>query len=109
MNTMNPTVIVLLVALVGALARTLVPFLQTLQEKPDTPFDRQFIIPPLVACVIAVLTLPLAIGALPKELIESPTLSVSGLAAIFLAIWGATDITRSGQKFVIVWFTLRNR
>ena len=97
---MNSTVAVLAVALFGALARALVPYLQTLQEKPDTPFDRRFLVPPLVACVIAVLTLPLALSALPKELLEMTSLSVSGLAAVFLAVWGATDIIRSGQKFI---------
>ena len=101
---MNPTVIVLLVAVFGALARTLVPFLQTLQENPETKFDRKFIVPPIVASIIALITLPLALSAIPKELIESTTLSVSGLVAVFLAVWGATDIVRSGQKIVGAMF-----
>ena len=76
------------------------PFLQVLAEKPDTPFDRQFLVPPVVSCVIALVTLPLALSALPKELLELPSLTFSGLVAVFLAVWGATDVARSGQKFV---------
>jgi hypothetical protein len=51
-----------------------------------------------VSCVIALITLPLALSALPKELMESAALSTSGLVAVFLAVWGATDVVRSGQK-----------
>ncbi len=94
------TFVVLLVAALGALARTLVPYLETLRDAPDTAFDRKFLVPPLVSCVIALITLPLALSALPKDLIESPTLSVSGLVAVFLAVWGATDMARSGQKLI---------
>ena len=84
----------------GALARTVVPYLQTLAENPDTPFDRQFLVPPIVSCIIALITLPLASGALPQELLEAPTVSTTGLIAVFLAVWGATDAARAGQKFV---------
>ena len=35
---------------------------------------------------------------MPKELMESAALSTSGLVAVFLAVWGATDVARSGQK-----------
>ena len=95
---MNPTVVVLIVAASGALARTLVPYLETLKDNPDTPFNRKFLIPPVVSSVISLVTLPLALSALPREMLESPTLSISGLAAIFLAVWGATDIARTVQK-----------
>src|SRR5512136_1070417 len=94
---MNPTIVVLFVAVLGALARTLVPYLETLRDNPETPFDRKFLVPPVVSCVIALITLPLALSALPKELMESATLSTSGLVAVFLAVWGATDVVRSGQ------------
>lgn len=94
------TLVVLIVAALGALARTLVPYLELLRDAPDTVFDRKFLVPPAVSCAIALITLPLALSALPKDLIESPTLSVSGLVAVFLAVWGATDVARSGQKLV---------
>jgi hypothetical protein len=38
-------------------------------------------VPHIVSCVIALITLPLALSALPKELMESATLSASGLVA----------------------------
>lgn len=54
------------------------------------------------------MTLPVALAALPKELIESPALGVSGLVAVFLAVWGATDVARSGQKvFSAMFITTR--
>ena len=96
----NPTVVVIVVAVMGALARTLVPFLQELQKNPEIPFDRKFIVPPVVACVISLITLPLALGVIPKELLESTALSISGLVAVFLAVWGATDMARAGQKLL---------
>lgn len=98
MQSLNPIVVVLIVAASGALARTLVPFLQTLQENPEVKFDRKFLVPPIVACIISLITLPVALSAIPKDLIESPALSISGLVAVFLSVWGATDIVRSGQK-----------
>lgn len=97
---MNTTVVVLLIALLGALGRTLVPYLQILRDNPETPFDRKFLLPPLVSCVIALITLPLALSAVPKDLLELSTLSISGLVAVFLAVWGATDVIRSGQKLL---------
>jgi hypothetical protein len=69
---MNPTIVVLFVAVLGALARTLVPYLETLRDKPETPFDRKFLMPPIMSCVIALITLPLALSAMPKELLELP-------------------------------------
>ena len=84
--------------------RTLVPSLETLRDNPETPFDRRFLVPPVVSCVIALITLPLALSALPKELLESAALSTSGLVAVFLAVRGATDVVRSGQKVLNAMF-----
>ena len=94
----------MLFATVGALARTLVPYLETLRDNPETSFDRKFLVPPTVSCVIALITLPLALSALPKELMESAALSTSGLVAVFLAVWGATDVARQGQKVFSAMF-----
>ena len=58
----------------------------------------------LASCVIALITLPLALSALPKEMMESATLSASGLVTVFLAVWGATDVARSGQKVLSAMF-----
>ena len=106
---MNPTIVVLFVAVLGALARTLVPYLETLRDNPEMPFDRKFLVPPIVSCVIALITLPLALSALPKELMESAALSTSGLVAVFLAVWGATDVARSGQKVFSAMFISTGR
>jgi hypothetical protein len=46
----------------------------------------KFLVPPTVSCVIALITLPLALSALPKELMETAALSTSGLVAVFLAV-----------------------
>jgi hypothetical protein len=100
-NQINPTVIVLLVAACGALARTLVPFLQALQENPDTVFDRKFLLPPIVSCIIALLTLPISLAALPPELLQPSALSLSLLVAVFVAVWGVTDIARVFQKMAL--------
>ncbi len=97
---MNTTVVVLVVALGGALARTLVPYLQVLRDNPETTFDRKFLLPPIVSCIIALITLPVALAAVPKDLLELSTLSLSGLIGVFLAVWGATDVIRSGQKLL---------
>ena len=35
----TPHIVVLFVAVLGALARTLVPYLETLRDNPETPFD----------------------------------------------------------------------
>ena len=35
---------------------------------------------------------------------ESAALSTSGLVAVFLAVWGATDVVRSGQKVFSAMF-----
>ena len=56
--------------------------------------------PPIVSCIIALITLPLALSALLQELLEAPAITTSGLVAVFLAVWGATDAARAGQKFV---------
>ena len=80
------------------------PYLETLRDNPETSFDRKFLVPPVVSCVIALITLPLALSALPKELVESPVLTTCGLVAVFLAVWGATDVVRSGQKVFSAMF-----
>ncbi len=99
---MSPTVFVVTVSIAAALARTLVPFLQTLRDNPETKFDRQFLVPPIVSSVIAVITLPIALSSLPPELMSPASLNLSIGVAIFLAVWGATDITREIQKLLAV-------
>ena len=100
----SPTVIVIVVALLGALARVVLPYLQQVQENPGIKFDRQFLVPPLVACVIAVVTLPVTLAALPKDLLEATTISPTMMLTAFLAAYGLTDVSRLVQKVVTAQF-----
>ena len=98
---MNSTAAVLLTAVVAALARTLIPFLQTLKDNPETKFDRKFLIPPIVSCVISLLTLPVSLSALPPELLQPTTAGLSLIVAVFVAVWGVTDVVRTVQKLAL--------
>lgn len=93
---MSNTAIVIVMALLGTLGRTLVPFLQMLQSNPDTQFDRKFVIPAVVAAVLSVIGLPLILSGLP----DSAWLAgdVRGFVLVFVAAWGLTDMARAGQK-----------
>ena len=98
---MNPIVATLLTAVFAAVARTLLPYLQTLRDNPETQFDRKFLVPSLVSCVIALLTLPVGLASLPPELLQPSTLTLSLLVAVFVAMWGVTDIARTFQKLAL--------
>lgn len=84
------------IAGLGAIARTVIPYLEMLRDKPGTPFDRKFLVPVIISCAIAVLMLPLTFGSLPEALLDQMTLSIIGV--LFVAGWGITDIVRAGQK-----------
>lgn len=92
------TFLVVLVALLGVLSRTLIPYLQTLKENPETTWDKKFYVPMLVSLVISALGFPLILGQLPPEIWESA--SVAMYATVYAAAWGLTDITRTSQKQV---------
>jgi len=98
---MNPVVWVVVALALGILGRTLVPYLQTLQENPDTKFDRKFLIPAAVSCLLAVFTLPFAVTNLPPELLNATQVSLLLLATAFVAGWGVTDLIRTGQKSAV--------
>lgn len=91
---------VILVVLLGILARTVIPYLQTLRENPDTKFDRAFLIPAIVTILIALLTSPLVFVALPQDQLNNPTPTFADLMLLFAAAWGTTDLAREGQKFI---------
>lgn len=91
-------VLVLIAALLGVLGRTLIPYLQILQEKPDTPFDRKFLLPAGISLLISLITFPLVLSQFPESVWSS--IGIPGLAVVFAAAWGVNDITRSGQKRV---------
>jgi hypothetical protein len=89
---------VIIAVLLGISGRTIVPYLEELRDKPETPFDRKFLIPPAVSLVIGLIMSPLVLSAIPPETLNQ--IGITGLAGIFAAAWGLTDIARSGQKVV---------
>jgi hypothetical protein len=89
---------VIIAVLLGIAGRTVVPYLETLREKPDTKFDRAFLIPPVVSLVIGLIISPLVLSVIPPEQLQVATLP--GMAAVFASAWGMTDIVRSGQKLI---------
>jgi hypothetical protein len=86
--------------LLGILARTLIPFLQTLKANPETQFDRKFVLPAIVTLIIALLTSPLVFAALPQAQLNDPEPTFASLVLLFVAAWGTTDVIREGQKLI---------
>lgn len=90
--------IVILAVLLGILARTVIPYLQTLRDNPDTQFDRKFLIPAVVTILIALLSSPLVFAALPQDQLNNPSPTFTDAILLFVAAWGMTDVARAGQK-----------
>lgn len=90
--------LVVLVALLGVLSRTLIPYLQAKRDNPDLPWDNKFYVPLAMSLLISGLGFPLILGQLPPEVWEAA--SVPMYAMVYAASWGLTDISRSGQKQV---------
>ncbi len=93
-------VVVIIAVLLGIVARTLIPFLQTLRDNPNTKFDRAFLVPAVVTLVIALLTSPLVFAALPQDQLNNPAPTFAQLTLLFVAAWGTTDVVREGQKLL---------
>ncbi len=89
---------VIIAVLLGISGRTIVPYLESLRDNPETKFDRKFLVPPVVSLAIGLIMSPLVLSAIPAETLNQ--VGVTGLAGIFAAAWGLTDIARSGQKLV---------
>lgn len=90
--------LVIIAVLLGIVGRTVVPYLEMLRENPETPFDKRFLVPAGVSVLIALITSPLVFAAIPAEQLQDVTLA--GMALLFAAAWGLTDVARSGQKLV---------
>lgn len=93
-------VIVIIAVLLGIIARTVIPYLQTLREAPDTKFDRAFLVPAIVTLVITLLTSPLVFAALPQDQLNNPAPTFADATLLFVSAWGMTDVVREGQKFI---------
>lgn len=91
---------IIIAVLLGIVARTLIPFLQTLKDNPNTKFDRAFLVPAIVTVVIGLLTSPLVFAALPADQLNNPAPTFGSLVFIFVAAWGTTDVVREGQKLL---------
>lgn len=93
---MSSTAIVVGMALLGVLGRTLVPYLQMLRDNPDTPFDRRFLLPAAASALLAIIGLPLILAGLP----DSAWLAtdVKAFVLVFVGAWGLTDMARAVQK-----------
>jgi Flp pilus assembly pilin Flp len=90
---------VIVAVLLGILARTLLPFLQTLKANPETKFDRKFLLPAGIALLISIITAPFVFLAIPPDQIGNLTPNFQSLLILFAAAWGVTDGAREGQKF----------
>lgn len=86
----------IIAVLLGIVGRTVIPYLEELRQNPDTTFDKKFLVPAVVSVVIALITAPLVLAAIPPDQLEVTTLS--GFAVLFVAAWGLTDVARAGQK-----------
>ena len=91
-------VLAIVVAGLGAIARVWVPYLVMLKDNPGMLFDRKFLVPPVISCIIALICLPLSFSSLSVSMFDPMTLSAIGI--LFAAGWGVTDMTRDGQKIV---------
>lgn len=93
-------VLVIMAVLLGIAARTILPFLLTLRDNPGTKFDRAFLVPAVVAILIALITSPLVFAAIPQDQLNNPAPVFSDLVLLFVAAWGTTDVVREGQKLL---------
>ena len=89
---------VIVAVLLGIAGRTVVPYLEAVRDNPETKFDRKFLIPPVLSLLTGLIMSPVILSSIPAEQLQVVT--IQGLAGLFAAAWGLTDIARSGQKFV---------
>jgi hypothetical protein len=89
---------VIIAVLLGIVARTVLPYLQTLRDNPDTPFDRKFFMPAVITVLMALLTSPLVFAAIPADQLNA-AVTFQGLILLFVAGWGATDVCARDRSF----------
>lgn len=96
MSTSQGVLIIILV-LFGAIARTILPYLQVLRECPDTPFDRKYFVPLIASVLTTLITIPLALATIPPNQFISD-LTISSGVIFFLAGYGFNSVARDVQK-----------
>jgi hypothetical protein len=88
---MNETTTIYIASVLGIVARTLVPFLLTIKDNPETKFDRKFLVPVIISVVINLLVAPFVFEQLPAG---------ATWTGAFIFGWGTTDISRDAMKLV---------
>jgi len=86
MNTM-----IYLSCALGIISRTILPFLLELKDKPNTKFDKKFILPAVLGIVVNLLVAPIVFGSIPVG---------ADWIAAYIVGWGSTDISRDALKLV---------
>lgn len=86
---MNETTIIYIACALGILARTLVPYLLTIKDNPETKFDRKFLVPVIISVVVNLFVAPFVFEQLPAG---------ATWVGAFIFGWGATDISRDAMK-----------
>jgi hypothetical protein len=83
--------VIYITCLLGIICRTHVPYLLTLCDNPNTPFDRKFLIPAVISVIVNLLIAPFVFQTLPAG---------ADWIAAYIVGCGATDISRDALKFV---------
>lgn len=89
---LNPEQVVYVWVFLGLLARVIFPYLNAMQEGKLPKWEAKFLLPPVMSCIISLVTLPLVLGQLPAESLS--------LFAAFAFGWANTDMSRLLQKAV---------
>ena len=89
--TWQPIYTIFLAAALGIISRTLLPFLLTVKDAPDTKFDRKFLLPVLMGVFANLLLAPAVFQSLSAE---------AGWIVAYLAGYGTTDLSRDLTKLV---------
>jgi len=78
-------------ALLGVIARTLVPYLVRLQKDPDLVFDRKYIVSAVSGLILSLIASMFIIGEIDPNI---------GLYVGFMEGWALQDMSREAQKIL---------
>jgi len=89
---MNPEQVIYLWVGLGVLFRVLLPYLNEMREGKLPRWEAKYLLPPVMSCIISLITLPLVLDTMPAE-------NMSQFAA-FAFGWANTDMSRFVQKAI---------
>jgi len=95
---MDNSVVFIIASLIGAIGRTLLPYLLVLKEAPETKFDRKFFLPMLGAVLATLVFFPVALPSIAAALEGYVVVNGFTLAGAFGLGWGLFDMIRESQK-----------